>query len=212
MLNTISLRGILAGDMTTTASINGAVTYHGTIHVTRESGTVDELPFALESRKLPNLNPFDLIGQRVTVTGEVRTFTRNDEEAGHRHKVVVWVESMYKAPYGVRDDQHVALEGNLCKPPVYRVTPGGRQICELLVACNHGAKSSYIPVIVWGIGARRMSGASVGDLVELSGRFQSRKYEKTLDAMNGVKVWRTAYEISAKTCRVIGCQRKLVAR
>lgn len=212
MLNTISLQGILMDGITATTSINGAVTYHGTIRVTRESGTVDELPFALDSRKMPNINPFDLIGQRVTVSGEIRTFTRNDEEVGHRHKVVVWVDLMYKAPDGARDEQLVALEGAICKPPAYRVTPRGREICELLVVCNVGVKSSYIPVIVWGIGARRMAGASVGDLVELSGRFQSRKYEKTLDAMGGVKVWRTAYEISAKTCRVIGMQRKLVAR
>lgn len=209
MLNTISLRGILMDDLTTTASINGAVTYHGTIHVARESGTVDELPFALDSRKLPALNPFDLIGRRVTVTGEVRTFTRNDEGVGHRHNVVAWVESLYKAPYGVRDDQYVALEGNLCKPPVYRVTPNGREICELLVACNVGTKASYIPIIVWGRNARSMAGASVGDLVELSGRFQSRKYIKKLDV--GGEAVRTAYEVSAKTCRVVETQRRLRA-
>ena len=212
MLNTISLRGILMDDMTTTAAIGGAVTCHGTVAVTRQSGTVDYLPIVLEGRKLPNLNPFDLMGQRVTITGEVRTFTRNDEEAGHRHKTAVWVESLYKAPAGVRDDQHVALEGDLCKRPIYRKTPGGREICELLVACNVGNHSSYIPVIVWGHNARAMAGADVGYKVEMTGRFQSRKYEKTLDALGGVKVYRTAYEISAKTCRVIGYQRKLVAR
>lgn len=215
MLNTISLRGILMDDMTTTVAVNGGVVYHGTVAVQRESGTVDYIPIVFESRKLPNLNLFDLIGTRVTLTGEVRTYTRNDEEVGHRHKVCVWVQSIYKAPDGVRDDQHVAMEGVLCKAPVYRVTPKGREICELLVACNVGTKSSYIPVIVWGMGARRMAGASIGDIVELAGRFQSRKYEKTLDTFRGaegpVKVWRTAYEISAKTCRVIGIQRRMAA-
>ncbi len=211
MLNTISLRGILMDDMTTTAAINGGVVYHGTVAVRRESGTEDYIPVALDARKTPNLNPFDLVGLRVTVTGEVRTFTRNDEEVGHRHKTVVWVQSIYTAPDGVRDDQHVALEGVLCKLPVYRKTPSGREICELLVACNVGTKSSYIPVICWGMTARRMAGSDVGDIVELSGRFQSRRYEKTLDALGGVKVWRTAYEISAKNCRVIGVQRRLAA-
>lgn len=215
MLNTISLRGILLDAMTATTSINGAVTYHGTVAVTRESGTVDELPIALDSSKMPNLNPFDLRGQRVTVSGEIRTFTRNDEAVGHRHQVVVWVDSLYKAPDGVRDDQHIALEGNLCQMPKFRVTPHGREICELLVACNRGVKANYIPVICWGYTARRMAGAEVGDLVELTGRFQSRRYEKKLDAFQGgdgpVSVWRTAYEVSAKECRVVGFQRRMRA-
>ena len=215
MMNTISLRGILLDDMKTTASINGGVVYHGTVEVERESGTVDQIPIALDSRRIPNLNPFDLIGQRVTVSGEVGTVTHNNAGVGHRHIVNVWVQSMYKAPDGVGDEQHVVLEGALCKAPVYRVTPLGREVCDLLIACNVGAKSNYIPVICWGRTAKRMAGAEVGDIVELVGRFQSRKYEKKLDftdtAGEPVRVWRTAHEISARNCRVIGMQRKMRA-
>lgn len=215
MLNTISLRGILMDDMTTTASVGGGKTYHGTVAVQRLSGTVDYLPIVIEGAKFPNLHPFFLTCDRVTITGEIRTYTRNDQEVGHRHKACVFVQSIYKAPDGVRDDQLLALEGALCKDPVYRVTPNGREICELMVACNVGAKASYIPVIVWGFSARKMAGAQTGDLVEISGRFQSRKYEKKLDftgeSGEPVRVWRTAYEVSAKTCRVIGMQRRLKA-
>lgn len=214
MLNTISLRGLLIDEMTSTTSINGAVTYHGTVCVTRQSGAVDRIPIALESTKIPNLNPFDLCGRLVTISGEVRTFTRSDQAAGHRHQVVVWVHSMYRSPDGVKDDQLVNLEGVLCSPPKFRVTPLGREICELMVACNRGVKSSYIPVICWGRVAREMSTAQVGDKVEMAGRFQSRKYEKKLNFVaNGepVSVWRTAHEISANTCRVIGMQRRMRA-
>lgn len=216
MLNTISLRGILMDDLTATTHINGGTVYNGTVAVQRESGTVDYLPIALNSEKAPNLNPFDLRGQRVTVSGEIRTFTRNDEAAGHRHKVVVWVDSIYAAPHRVKDEQHVAMEGVLCKAPVFRVTPNGREICELLVACNRGVKANYIPVITWGHTARGMACAEVGDIVDLTGRFQSRRYEKKLDAFQGsegpVSVWRTAYEVSAKTCRVVGMQRRMFAQ
>lgn len=210
MLNTISLRGILSDKMTATTSINGGTTYHGSIEVTRQSGTVDVLPFELEDKRIPNLNPFDLRGWRVTVTGEVRSYTRNDQEVGHRHLVVVFVESMYEAPAGVKDEQYVAMEGALCKPPKFRVTPHGREICELMVACNRGVRANYIPVICWGHTARRMAEAQVGDKVELQGRFQSRRYEKKMDAVDA-SVWRTAYEVSAKTCRVVGMQRRMRA-
>lgn len=209
MLNTITLRGILMDDLTATTSINGNTTYNGTIAVARKSGVVDYLPVSLDAQKVPNLNPFDLRGQHVTATGKIKTITRNDEEVGHRHKVTACIDSLY-ASNGMPDEQHVALEGALCKPPKFRVTPFGREICELLVACNHGINSSFIPAICWGCTARRMAKAEVGDLVELTGRFQSRKYEKKMDAVEA-SVWRTAYEVSAKTCRVFGVQRRMMA-
>ena len=215
MLNTISLRGILMEGMTTTAAVAGGTTYHGTVAVRRTSGTVDYIPLVIDGKKLHNLDPFTLIGSRVTVSGEIQTYTRNDLAAGHRHKVVVWVQSIYKAPDDVPDDQQLALEGVICKEPVYRVTPNGREICDLLVACNVGTKSSYIPVIACGFTARKMGSAKVDDKVEITGRFQSRQYEKKLDFTGAdgepVRVLRMAYEISAKTCRVVGMQRRLKA-
>ena len=72
MLNTISLRGILMDVMTTTASVGGGKTYHGTVAVQRLSGTVDYLPIVIEGAKFPNLDPFFLTGNRVTISGEIR--------------------------------------------------------------------------------------------------------------------------------------------
>lgn len=90
----------------------------------------------------------------------------------------------------------VQLTGTLCKQPVYRVTPFGREICDMMLAVNRGyGKSDYIPVITWGGNAKRASTLRTGDRITLSGRIQSRDYEKKL--ATGDSITRTAYEVSA---------------
>lgn len=206
--NNINLCGTLGNDLDTRTSANGKTVYHGTINVTRKSGTVDELPFMLFADNTPNLKPYDLVGKRVCVTGSLKTIRRKDNTDGPKSKVVVYVNVMYPASENVAEDQSVVLEGKICKAPVYRATPFGRHICELVVACETGKYAENVPVISWGAQALKIAGAAIGDTVSVSGRFQSRKYEKKLDAVrdeNGypVKVWRTTYEVSAKVCDVV---------
>jgi single-stranded DNA-binding protein len=89
----------------------------------------------------------------------------------------------------------IDIKGFVCKPPVFRVTPFGREITDMLVAVNRAYnKSDYIPCIVWGRNARFASGFEVGDKVSLFGRVQSRQYEKVLES--GEKIMRVAYEVS----------------
>lgn len=204
--NAINLTGRLCDDLTSLHSINGKTCYNGTVIVQRQSGAVDHLPVSFYSDVCRD--PFPLRGKRVRIIGEIRTYTRNDERVGHRHLVTVWAKEIW--PTAEPDGQTVSLEGVICKPPVYRVTPLGREICDLLVAVDRQDGASYIPVVAWGMNAKRMSRAQVGDVIRFDGRFQSRKYTKKLEV--GCEVERTAYEISAKTCRVIGMQRKLVAQ
>ena len=97
---------------------------------------------------------------------------------------------------GGEDLNQIALVGYLCKPPVYRVTPFGREIADLLLAVNRSYnKSDYIPTIVWGKNARLASHMCVGQKLRIEGRIQSRQYEKQLP--DGACVQKTAYEVSA---------------
>ena len=90
----------------------------------------------------------------------------------------------------------VMIEGYLCKTPVYRITPFGREIADMLIAVNRSfGKSDYIPAIAWGRNARFVSTAEVGQKLYLMGRLQSRLYEKKLE--NGLVENRVAYELSA---------------
>ena len=211
--NDVVLYGRLLDDLTAVTSLGGNTYFNGFVAVRRDSGTVDVLPVQFSGRAAGD--PYRLRGRMVRAVGAMRSHTRSDAAGGHRHQVVLWAKDIRPTgePYG----QSVRMEGIICKPPVYRTTPFGREICDLMIAVNlANGTTCYIPVICWSLTARRMSFAKVGDMVELQGRFQSRQYEKTLDAYTEadgpVKVTRTAYEVSAKECRVIEAQKRLVAR
>lgn len=84
----------------------------------------------------------------------------------------------------------------MCKAPTFRVTPNGREICDVMIVVNRPTgRSSYIPCIAWGSDARTVRNIPVGEMIELHGRFQSRDYEKRME--DGTVELRTAYEISA---------------
>jgi len=92
----------------------------------------------------------------------------------------------------------VTLVGVLCKPPIYRSTPFGREICDMMLAVNRAfGKSDYIPCIAWGRNAQYAARFGVGDRVRLTGRLQSREYQKLME--NGEYITRNAYEVSAFT-------------
>jgi len=154
---------------------------------------VDVLPFVVPyyvwwvSQK-PSLS------NHLRLTGHIRT--RNKLENGRkRHIVELYVHKIENAD-GDTDANSVHLTGNICKPPTYRPTPSGREICDLILAVNHSnGKTDYIPCIAWGRYARKASKWKVGDTVKLTGRFQSREYDKLLP--DGSHEIRTAYEVSA---------------
>ena len=111
--------------------------------------------------------------------------------------VTLFVQSLAPSPDNDTLNR-VTLTGALCKPPVYRSTPFGREICDMMLAVNRAfGKSDYIPCIAWGRNAQYASRFSVGDRVRLTGRLQSREYQKLLE--NGEYLLRNAYEVSCFT-------------
>lgn len=157
----------------------------------RLSGAADTVNVLARERLLQETNLVPL--PRLRVTGEVRTFNNT---SGSGAKLVI---SLFARRIELCDDPQdeniVLLTGTLCKQPVFRRTPLGREICDLVVAVNrHYGRSDYLPCLAWGERAYAASGWSVGDVVSLTGRFQSRAYQKTLP--DGTSETRTAYEIS----------------
>ena len=131
-------------------------------------------------------------GDEVEVEGEVRSF---NNRSGRGSRLVITLYARHLRP--VPDEPHcndLTLAGSLCKPPVYRRTPMGREICDLLLAVNRRyGRADYLPCIAWGALARQCAALEVGDSVRLEGRFQSRTYTKV---EHGESSLRTAYEIS----------------
>lgn len=177
--------------------------YETRVIVTRHSGTEDFVPIVISEKLLPkNFLNQSFVDKWVELAGQFRS--RNEEgKDGKRHlKLFLFVtainifdseDEMEEA----NDANLIYLDGYICKPPVYRTTPLGREIADLLVAVNRNyGKSDYIPCIAWGRNAQWASYLEVGDRIELYGRIQSREYFKKFSPESEAGEWREAYEIS----------------
>lgn len=186
----------LAGEVVTSPehshSIYGEDFFSFFLRVPRLSGTHDLLA-CTASAKIIGQNQIGL-GSRIYVRGQVRSYNKLVEGNSRLDvRVFIWETGCWSAEKA--SINNVELIGFLCKPPVYRMTPFGREITDLLVAVNRSYhKSDYIPVITWGRNARFARQLTVGQKITLAGRLQSREYEKQLP--DGQMVRRVAYEVS----------------
>ncbi len=143
------------------------------------------------------LNQMDLSGgERIEVRGQVRSFN-NHSPTGQRLLIFVFASSVQTS----REEpcNEILLTGAICKAPVYRRTPLGREICDVMLAVPRSyRRSDYLPCILWGRTAQALSQCATGDTIRLTGRLQSRLYRKATE--EGVEL-RTAYEISALTAQ-----------
>lgn len=202
--NTITLTGHMEPGTTITEN-NGRITYHGFFHVTRRSGVADTIPIIIPMRACKFDTTLGLVG-KLRVVGEIRTTNR---VIGGQNRHIATVLAKEVSHSLDVDGQWLEAEGVVCTQPTFRTTPLGREISDLTVAVRHARGSDYIPIVTWGRTAKEISKAKVGDIVHIKGRFQSRPYCKKLE--NGIEEERTAYEVSAKTCQVVGTQRRLRA-
>ncbi len=190
--NQITLRGSLMNLPYFSHENHGRKFFRFTLEVPRLSGAVDLLPIVVEEELL---NGMDLsAGEMLTITGEVRS--HNIRTDGVRHLLIfVFAETL------VCEDgepiNNVIVEGPLCKEPIFRRTPLGREICDVMLAVPRAFKrADYLPCILWGRTAQESSVCHVRDRIRIYGRLQSRTYSKMTD--DGPQE-RTAYEISALT-------------
>src|SRR5699024_6526134 len=177
--------------------IFGEKFYNFIIEVPRLSDSVDLLPVTVSERLIININ-FN-IGDYVVVEGQLRSYNRYIDSS-NRLVLTVFVREIYLPDEGeleevIKKPNEIYLDGYICKEPIYRETPFGREITDLLIAVNRAYnKSDYIPCIAWGRNARFCENLIVGDHIKIWGRIQSRNYEKRLSS--GETETRVAYEVS----------------
>ena len=187
--NQVLLRGMISEAPRFSHESRGERFYRFSLDVARLSGTVDRVHILARDKLLDKL---EVCGaEKLRVNGELRTF---NNRSGTGPRLIISVFAQELCFEDGEDENRVALTGTLCKPPTHRVTPMGREICDLMLAVNRRyGRSDYLPCIAWGLSAREAARWEVGDRVRLSGRIQSRAYTKTID---GETVEKTAYEVS----------------
>ena len=190
--NVVNLRGELDNKLEFSHEIFGEKFYNMKIKINRLSDSFDILPKTVSERLLQDI---DLDKQNlVNVVGQLRSYNKTLNNK-NRLVLTVFVREIKSIDEENKDPNSIFLDGYVCKEPVYRKTPLGREITDLLVAINRPYnKSDYIPSIVWGRNAKFAKNLKVGDRIQLWGRVQSREYEKKIDENNVVK--KMAYEVS----------------
>lgn len=201
--NYLVLIGNIVSDKTFSHEIYGESFYLFNLEVPRLSGNEDIIPITISERLIAN---FDLsIGKKVVVEGQFRSYNSYQNE---RNRLVLTVFAKDIIEYKEEQEEkekisnEVVLNGYICKKPIYRQTPFGREIADILLAVNRAYnKSDYIPCIAWGRNARFCENMEVGTEVKIVGRVQSRTYEKKFD--DGRVEQRVAYEVSIGSLEVI---------
>ena len=192
--NQVSIVGEIISDFQYSHEVYGEGFYMVEVAVSRLSNFSDYIPLMISERLIDTSQSY--IGQKVYVTGQFRSYNRH-EELKNRLVLSVFVreiEFIEEETEEMKSNQ-ILLDGYICKDPIYRKTPRGREIADLLVAVNRSyGKSDYIPCICWGRNARFAARFEVGVHVQIWGRIQSREYVKRLNEDEVEK--RTAYEVS----------------
>lgn len=190
---------IVAGMITSTIeyvfSTHGEKFYRFDLLCTRLSGTADTIPCIIPETLIKHIT-----SDVAEFIGEIRTRNVRREDGTSRLDLFLFIKEVDE--YGEDDKNKTELTGYICKAPIYRKTPLGREIADLLIASNRPyGKSDYIPCIAWGRNALIASDVPVGEKVRLSGRLQSREYVKMLD--DETRETRVAYELSASSLEVL---------
>ena len=190
--NKVKLTGTVVSEPAFSHEVYGEQFFNLFLEVKRISGVADIVPLTI-SERLFNLED-KCIGTVVRVSGQFRSFNKHEENK-NRLVLSVFVREIERVVNDYDEENEIEIDGFVCKDPVYRKTPLGREIADILFAVNRSyGKSDYIPCIVWGRNAVHASGLPVGTHLKITGRIQSRKYIKRY--LDGAEEERTAYEVS----------------
>lgn len=192
--NQVTIMGEVVSEFSFSHEVYGEGFYLVDVAVSRLSDSVDYIPLMVSERLVDVTQNY--IGETILVNGQFRSYNRHEEK---KNRLVL---SVFVREWEFVDDiedevksNQIYLDGYICKEPIYRKTPLGREIADLLVAVNRSyGKSDYIPCICWGRNARYASGFEVGSHVEVFGRIQSREYLKKIG--EDETECRIAYEVS----------------
>ena len=202
--NHLVLVGNITSEKKYSHEIYGEKFYVFNMEVVRLSSTTDIIPITVSERLLTDI---DLtIGKKVSVEGQFRSYNNYENE---KNRLILTVFAKENTELNESDEEEkeevtneVVLVGYVCKKPIYRQTPFGREIADVLLAVNRAYnKSDYIPSIAWGRNARFCQNMEVGTEVKITGRIQSRTYEKKFE--DGTSETRVAYEVSIASMEVV---------
>ena len=206
--NHLTLVGKVTSEKRFSHEIYGEKFYIFDLSVPRLSGNADVIPVTISERLLTIQDVF--IGAKLQIDGQFRSYNSYDNE---KNKLILTVfvkdiqfleENQEEEEEARRDvvSNEVVLDGYICKKPIYRQTPFGREISDILLAVNRAYnKSDYIPCIAWGRTARFCENMEVGTEVKIIGRVQSRQYEKKYE--DGTSETKVAYEVSISSLEVV---------
>lgn len=188
--NQVTLSGCITSKFIYSHEVLGEKFYTAYIAVPRASGSIDLIP-ALFSERIIDITG-SYINEPIYITGTFRSYNQHDE---NKNRLLLYVfVADYEWSTGNKDNNTAVLEGFLCKKPIYRKTPLGREIADIMLAVNRPyGKSDYIPCICWGRNARYVEGLEIGAHIKAAGRIQSREYSKKYGETETKK---TAYELS----------------
>ena len=205
--NHIVLVGKVTSEKKFSHEIYGEKFYVFNLNVPRLSGSDDIIPITISERLMPN---GDLsLNSKIIIEGQFRSYN-NYTDGKNKLVLTVFAKDLkfledQESEIEARKDfvsNEVTLIGYICKKPIYRQTPFGREIADILLAVNRAySKSDYIPCIAWGRTARFCENMEVGTEIKLIGRVQSRKYEKKYE--DGTVEEKTAYEVSVSSLEVV---------
>ena len=192
--NEVELTGTVETDLMFNHEVYGEGFYSFVIRVMRLSDISDLINVTISERLLKDIHL--VRGDCIRITGQFRSYN-NYTDSGNRLMLTVFARDIDTNPdeMSFKNPNSIFLNGFLCKKPVYRTTPFGREITDLLVAVNRAYnKSDYIPCIAWGRNARFAGSLDVGENIKIHGRIQSRDYQKKISETETIT--KTAYEIS----------------
>ena len=191
--NIITLAGTIVSEKQFSHEVYGEGFYTFDLEVPRLSENSDIIPVTVSERILGDNFK---VGQKVVIDGQFRSYN-NYENEKNKLVLTVFVKDIRELEDGeeIQNPNEIILDGFICKKPIYRTTPFGREIADILLAVNRAyTKSDYIPCIAWGRNARFCQNMVVGEKIKIWGRIQSRLYEKKFE--DGTSETRRAYEVS----------------
>lgn len=199
--NQVSIAGEVVGDFIFSHDVFGEGFYILEVSVNRLSNSYDIIPLMISERLIDIKK--DYKGKMIEVSGQFRSYNRH-EDSKNRLVLTVFVREVkiYEDDFESLKPNYIFLDGYICKQPVYRKTPLGREIADILLAVNRPyGKSDYIPCICWGRNARFAENFTVGGHIQVWGRIQSREYQKKVNELDFEK--RVAYEVSVSKLEYI---------
>lgn len=196
--NKVNIAGVICSDFNYSHTLCGEKFYIAYLEVERTSGKSDIIPIMVSDRMI---KIEDLTGVSVEILGQFRSYNLHIEGKSKLLLTVfaLEIEFLENVMY---NNNNIELVGYICKEPIYRTTPLGKEIADVLLAVNRSyGKSDYIPCICWGRNARYVGNLPIGTKISIAGRLQSRTFLKKIDEETTEE--RVAYELSASKVEVV---------